>query len=104
MNAPEPVQPAADNALSATQATCEECGDLFTPKRGWGRFCKAKCRNDFHGRERRIEAIRAAALPMYRTLASIAGTEGPLGDQARAAIRDLKPPVEPKALLEKAKA
>ena len=41
------------------------------PSPPWSRFCRTRgngCRNDFHAREARIEAIRAEALPMYEAL------------------------------------
>ena len=29
---------------------CEQCGTVFTPRREHGRFCSARCRLDWHGR------------------------------------------------------
>lgn len=97
---------------------CETCGTIFTPSRDWSRFCRTRgnaCRNAFHGAEARVEAIKAAAPEMYEALRTIRLTEcfGAPWDAsgkpcphciAMKAIKDLKPPVEPKALLEKAKA
>lgn len=100
---------------------CETCGSLFTPKRGWARFCSTPCRNAFHAAEARKEAIRAAALDLYAGLVvargALRGTDlehvwinyptkpeiglGQLLDQV---LGKLKPQIEPKALLEKAKA
>jgi hypothetical protein len=87
--------------------TCDTCGRLFAPGRAWARFCDARCRNAFHGAEARKEAIKAAALGMYTALDRIIDGAPQGADVvaiAKAAIKDLKPPVEPKALLEKAKA
>ena len=58
------------NALPATEKPCEGCGNPFTPKRAWGRFCKTACRNAWHKRnappsdrladlERRVAALEA---------------------------------------------
>lgn len=88
-------------ARSLAAVPCDTCGTVFTPRRGWGRFCSTRCRNAFHGAEKRKDAIRAAALRMYDCLADFA-SQG--NAAAAAAIEGLKPPVEPKALLEKAKA
>jgi hypothetical protein len=84
VNSPETHSAIAE----AAQQTCEQCGGLFTPTRGWARFCKTKCRNDFHGKLARIEAIRARALVMYEALRQIAdeparpyGTTARRGDQ-----------------------
>ncbi len=30
---------------------CEHCGEKFTPKTTWQRFCKTQCRYDWHNRE-----------------------------------------------------
>lgn len=83
-------------AAGSTEKPCEHCGGLFTQRRGWGRFCKTKCRNDFHAREARIEAIRARAIQMYEALRKIAeGHNDPIGvnrDIAAWAIKDLKAP------------
>lgn len=91
---------------------CDTCGTPFTPRRSWSRFCSTPCRNAFHGAEKRKEAIRAAALDLYHALGRVAGSKVCSGAGvdycahciAAAAIKDLKPPVEPKALLEKTKA
>lgn len=108
---------------------CDTCGSVFASRRAWARFCDSRCRNAFHQAEARVEAIRAAALEMYEALRIIAATscerltsgpgscwsqagwtrEAEFGADrwcqpctALAAIHDLKPPVEPKALREKA--
>lgn len=83
-------------AQSAALPACETCGAHFTPKRGWARFCSTPCRNAFHGAERRKEAIRARALDLYAALAALAGHGVPVAIEA---IKDLKPPIEPKDLL-----
>lgn len=93
-------------AAGSISRTCETCGESFPASRSWARFCDDRCRNAFHGAERRLKAIAAASRRLYDALAEIAGnaTDPVTADVARAAIKDLKPPVEPKALLEKAKA
>lgn len=91
MNSPETHLAEA----GATQRSCKECGGLFTPRRAWADFCKNKCRNDFHGRERRKEAIRARSMEMYEALRKIAdGLADPWAAAAlaQAAIKDLKAP------------
>lgn len=76
-------------AAGATLQPCDNCATPFKPRRGWGRFCKDKCRNDFNAREARKEAIRARALVMYECLADFASQ----GNRAAAeAIKDLKAP------------
>jgi hypothetical protein len=100
---------------------CDTCGTVFTPRRGWGRFCSTRCRNAFHGAEKRKDAIKASALDLYEALRMVrevirgndaehiwlnhptepAETPGTRIDRI---LGKLKPPVEPKALLEKAKA
>ena len=93
MGAPETMAPASDNALSAAQRPCEECRGLFAPKRGWSRFCTTKCRNDFHGRDRRYAALREAAPRMYAALAKIAAETGtPYATIATEALKGLKAP------------
>lgn len=47
---------------------CDTCGTAFTAKRSWSRFCSTKCRNDFHGEERRREQMRDAAPELYEAL------------------------------------
>lgn len=84
--------------------SCDTCGSAFTPKRSWSRFCDARCRNAFHQAEARSDAIKARALALYRVLASLSDVEGPVGEQAKAALAGLKPPETAKALLEKGKA
>lgn len=93
--------------VGKAQRACETCGSMFTPKRGWARFCSGDCRNAFHAAEARVKKIRQRALEMYEALVRIAEGYAQGGDAAllaQAAVKDLKPPVEPKALLEKAKA
>jgi hypothetical protein len=91
MNSPETHLAAAGDA-QATERPCDYCGALFKPSRDWSRFCRGRgngCRNDFHAREARKEAIRARALVMYECLADFASQ----GNQAAAeAIKDLKAP------------
>jgi len=97
---------------------------MFTPKRPWSRFCRTHgdgCRNAFHAAEARMEAIRKAAPALYEALvrarAAIRGNDlehvwlnypdepsESLGQRIDKVLASLKPPVEPKALLEKAKA
>lgn len=91
-------------AAGAKLQPCDHCGTPFKPRRGWGRFCKDKCRNDFHAREARIEAIRNRGLGMFEALRSIAagpcweppydrGGVAPCPHCAAAeAIKDLKAP------------
>jgi len=47
---------------------CNTCGREVVSRRKWARFCSTKCRNDFHGAERRREAQRAAAPDLYEAL------------------------------------
>lgn len=49
------------NALPDAEKTCDGCGNPFTPKRHWARFCKTACRNDWHGRN----------APPYKQLADL---------------------------------
>lgn len=95
---PEPVHPhRADRArsgtpmnasethreqLPATQAVCDTCGTLFTPKRAWGRFCSGKCRGTFH-------TIRDAAPRLLAALKAIAAGDSNPIDTAKAAIKKL---------------
>lgn len=86
---------------------CDTCGALFRPKKPWQRFCKTygnRCHTAFHSAEARLAAITEAAPRLYQAMVTLAGVEGPVGEIARDAIKDLKPPETPKALLEKAKA
>lgn len=79
----------------ATQCAMSGCGVLFKRSRRWQAFCSNKCRNDFHARETRIEAIRARAVQMYEALLKIADGFAQGGDAAllaQAAIKDLKAP------------
>lgn len=87
--------------LEAAAATpgdraCAECGTLFAPRRPWQERCSKKCRNDFHGRERRKRAIEARAMVMFEALTKIAeGHNDPIGvnsQLAAEAIKDLKAP------------
>lgn len=85
MNAP------AMHGEVAQQVQCARvgCSVLFTPRKRWARFCSAKCRNDHHGAERRIDAIRDRAVVMFTCLADFASQ----GNQAAAeAIKGLKAP------------
>ena len=88
----------------AREIACDTCGTVFAVRRAWTRFCGSACRNAFHASERRLEAIRDAGPRLYEALAGLASVEGPVGEIARNAISGLKPPVEPKALLEKTRA
>lgn len=89
-----------DAAGAAEQRPCKECTLPFTPRRSWAEFCKNKCRNDFHAREARIEAIRARAVQMYEALRAVAASKVCSGAGpeycahciAGAAIKDLKAP------------
>jgi hypothetical protein len=117
MNAPAMHSQAAP----AVEPACETCRATFQPKRGWARFCSAQCRNAFHGAEKRRKAIERAGVPMYEVLREVRDlirgkdlehvwmnypTEPAetLGQRIDKVIGKLKPPAEPKALLEKAKA
>lgn len=95
-------------AVSGAERACDTCGSLFTPRKPWQRFCKTygnKCHTAFHGAEARLTAIKEAAPGLYLTLSLIADGPDPVAAElASAAIKDLKPPESPKALLEKAKA
>lgn len=83
---------------------CATCATPFTPKRGWSRFCSLRCRNAFHGSERRVEAIKNAALTLYWALKDIAKEDGtPYGTQAAAALAGLKDPLTPAEMLAAAK-
>lgn len=88
----------------ANGKACDTCGSVFASRRAWARFCDSRCRNAFHQAEARVEAIRAAAPRLYEALRSIAANGAPAAaDFAAEAIKDLRPPVEPKALLDKGK-
>jgi len=95
MNSPE-THLADAGATPLAERPCDYCGVLFKASRGWSRFCRTRgngCRNDFHAREARVEAIRGRALQMYEALRSIAAETGtPYGTQAAEAIKDLKAP------------
>jgi len=61
VNAPQMhFQPA-----SAPQRACEQCGQAYTPKRAWSRFCSTAHRNAFHlakahaETDRRLTLVRA---------------------------------------------
>lgn len=101
--------------------TCDTCHRVFAPGRAWSRFCDSRCRNAFHQAEARKDAIRAAALELFEVLTVARGairrtdiehvwvnypTEPSIGLGARIdqVLGKLKPPVEPKALLDKGKA
>lgn len=106
----ETAAPMHSEAQPRDPLLCEVCRSPFTPRRGaWARarFCSTKCRNTFHAAEARLEALREAGPRLYAALRRISDgkTDGLAPDViADAAIKDLKPPIEPKALLEKAKA
>lgn len=120
MNSPE-THFSAQGGAARPEVACDTCGNLFAPQRRWSRFCGDPCRNAFHGAERRKEAIRAAALDLFEVLTAARGairgaqveqlwlnypTEPcvTLGERIDQVLGKLKPPVEPKALLEKSKA
>ena len=42
---------------ASAEKTCASCSAPLTQKRGWQRFCSAKCRNDYHNLPRRIDAM-----------------------------------------------
>lgn len=46
-------------AAGATLQPCDNCATPFKPRRRWSRFCKDKCRNDWHT-AMRPEAVREA--------------------------------------------
>lgn len=71
---------------------CDTCGTVFTPKRAWSRFCKTGCRNAFHGREARVQAILEAAPRMFEALRAIAAGTADPSHLAAEAIKDLKAP------------
>lgn len=109
------------DAQGQGQPACDTCGSLFTPKRGWARFCSSKCRSAFHRAEDRKEAIRAAALDLYAALvmareamrgkdiehiwlnAPTEPAETP-GTRIDALLGKLKPPATARELLEKSRA
>lgn len=102
VSSPEMHLAAAGETL-ATERPCDYCGTLFKPSRDWSRFCRTRgnaCRNDFHAREARIEAIRARAVQMYEALRAVAASKVCSGAGpeycahciAGAAIKDLKAP------------
>lgn len=47
---------------------CRFCTTLFKPRRSWAEFCSTKCRNDFHGAERRKAQQREAAPELFAAL------------------------------------
>lgn len=91
-------------AAGSTQCAMSGCGVLFKRSRRWQTFCSNKCRNDFHAREARIEAIRGRGPAMFEALRAIAagpcweppydhGGVAPCPHCAAAeAIKDLKAP------------
>lgn len=104
VNSPE-MHLASAGEAQANDRPCDYCGTLFKPTRDWSRFCRTRgngCRNDFHAREARIEAILARAVQMYEALREIAyhshDGEGDADNAAgmrlaaEAAIKDLKAP------------
>ncbi len=117
----ESVSTMHSEAAGKQQVECATCGAIFTPRRAWARFCRSDCRNAFHAAEARLEKIREAAPALYEALRlareSIRGKDiehvwlnyptepaETLGQRIDRVLGSLKPPVEPKALLEKAKA
>lgn len=78
------------------QVQCKRdgCTVLFTPRTRWQEFCGDKCRNDHHGLERRLKAIRRAGPRLFEALRVIAAapSENPWRDIAAEAIKDLKAP------------
>lgn len=72
------TSPATENASEmhcaasgAAQSECKGCGRTFVQKRSWAVFCSPKCRNDFHGDQRRQEVIRKAAPELYEALVMV---------------------------------
>lgn len=59
----ETASPMHSEAQGASQAQgskpCDQCGTPFVPKRPWTRFCRTKCRNDWHS-AMRPEAVKEA--------------------------------------------
>lgn len=53
------------------EVKCAECDSLFTPRKPWQVRCSKKCRNAFHGRERRRRAIEARALVLFQALCMV---------------------------------
>lgn len=108
--------PADHNALQAAPAArvCDTCDEEYTPRtRHATRFCSDRCRMAFNGAKARADKVKERGVLLYRTLELIAreGNCTTAADgtgchhcMAQAAIAGLKPPLEPKALLEKAKA
>lgn len=92
----------ASAAPATSERPCDTCGTPFAPRKPWQRFCGKRCHTAFHTTEARRKAIEKRALRMYETLVGLAAVEGPVGEIARLAIKDLKAPESPKALLEKA--
>lgn len=82
----------AAGAAPSAEVPCAECRTPFVARRGWGRFCGSKCRNDFHGRERRKKAIAARALPMFEVLQAIAAGCPDAAARAAEAVKGLKAP------------
>ena len=46
--------------ISADTRRCEQCGELYVPRKYWQRFCSEKCRMD-HANGRRKEALKLLA-------------------------------------------
>lgn len=87
MNAPQThLQPAG-----ATQRPCDHCGTPFTPRRSWSRFCRSKCRNDYHLAE--AHKATAAKLELVR------GVLRHVGDQVGGDIGSDIAAMDPKAVL-----
>lgn len=89
--------------VAPAEMTCAECGSPFKPRRSWQERCSKKCRNAFHGLERRKRAIEARALVMFKALTFIAESQACAGGVQAVptfcphcasveAIKDLKAP------------
>lgn len=46
-------------AAALTERSCPTCGELFTPRSSWGRFCSTKCRNAYHAEHGRTGTIKS---------------------------------------------
>lgn len=119
--APESASEMHLAAAGDAQRACETCGSTYVPARSWSRFCSTRCRNAFHASEARLEKIRQAGPALYEALRlareAMRGKDlehiwinyptepsESIGQRIDKVLGSLKPPVEPKALLEKAKA
>jgi len=99
---------------------CRTCDTPFKARRKWQTFCSTPCRNAFHAAEARLEKIREAAPALYEALHQarevMRGKDleqvwlnyptepaETIGQRIDKVLAPLKPPVEPKALLDKGK-